>query len=327
MRGIGVFGAWVADMTLGEPRVGHPVRGMGSVLLAGRRWNAEAPASPAARKLAGTALVLGGAWACWWAGRVLAGRSVTCSAGRSRANEASLPGKLAGALSHVRVGLALSWVVSLRELLSAGRRVRVALERGDLGRARASLARDLVSRDTADLDSEEVAGAAIQSLAENLNDAFVAPLFWTLVAGPGAGYAYRWVNTADAVLGYRTAELEDFGWAAARSDDVFGWIPARLTAAAIVLAAPLVGGSRAGAVEAMRSSAHVTPSPNGGWPMSAVAGALDVRLEKKGVYVLYAGGAPPSATSLAAAERLVELAGVAIVALAVGSGSAIGRQR
>ncbi|MEX2465304.1 MAG: adenosylcobinamide-phosphate synthase CbiB [Gemmatimonadota bacterium] len=307
VRAAEVLAAGVADAVLGEPRVAHPVRGMGSALLAGRRWNAEADRSPRSRKLAGTALVLGGACLSWWSGRVLAGRARP------------------GAAAILRRGIAVSWVISLRELLAAGRRVRRALEAGDLEGARASLARDLVSRNTRDLTADEVAGAAIQSLAENLNDAFVAPLFWGSVAGPGAAYAYRWVNTADAVLGYRTAELEDFGWAAARSDDVLGWIPARLTAAALILAAPTAGGSSHGALRALRASAHVTPSPNGGWPMAAAAGALDVRLEKRGAYVLNPAGLPPTAERLEAAERLIARAGGMAVALAIGLDLSFGR--
>lgn len=296
----------VADALLGEPRVGHPVRGMGSALLVGRRWNRSTTVPPLGRKLVGTALVLGGACASWWAGRVLAGRPREAGASASR------PG------AALRTGVVLSLVVSLRELSAAGARVRHALEEGDLGRARASLARDLVSRDTRGLTSDEIAAAAIQSLSENLNDGFVAPLFWALAGGPGAAYAYRWVNTADAVLGYRTPELEDFGWAAARSDDVLGWIPARLTAAAVVLAAPVVGASASGGLRAIRSSAHRTPSPNGGWPMSAAAGALDVRLEKSGAYVLHPDGATPGVENLRVAERLIARAGAVAVALAVG---------
>lgn len=300
MRGVEVFAAGMADAILGDPRVAHPVRGMGSALLVGRRWNSESDMAPWARRVAGTALVLGGACVSWWCGRALAGRSRP------------------GAAATLRSAVALSWVISLRELLAAGRRVRGSLEEGDLDGARALLARDLVSRDTRDLTAEEVAGAAVQSLAENLNDAFVAPLFWALAAGPGGAYAYRWVNTADAVLGYRTAELEDFGWGAARSDDVLGWIPARVTAAALALAAPTVGGSFGSALRAVRSSAHLTASPNGGWPMAAAAGALDVRLEKRGEYALNPGGLPPTAERLEAAERLIAFAGGMAVALAIG---------
>lgn len=288
--------AWGADRLLGEPPIGHPVGGMGAILVRARRWNAGASLSEAGRRGAGALLLAAGVWSSWCVGRRLA-----------------RPG------NPLRAGLAISSVISLNELVAAGRRVRIHLEQGDLGAARASLGRNLVSRDTSELTESEVAGATVQSLAENLNDAFVAPLFWAAVGDGGAAWAYRFVNTADAVLGYRTPELASFGWASARADDLLGWIPARLTAASIVLAAPLVGASAGNAVRAARASAGRTPSPNGGWPMAAAAGALDVRLEKRGAYVLNDRGYDPAVGTVRRAERLIEVAGALTVA-AVGLG-------
>lgn len=262
----------------------------------GKGWNARAAASAPARTWSGACLVAAGGCGSWFVGERLA----------------KSPRR------YLRGAVALSWVISLRELVAAGRRVRAALEAGDLQGARASLGKDLVSRDTSALAAGEVVGAAVQSLAENLNDAFVAPLFWALIGGPGAAYAYRFVNTADAVLGYRTPELHHFGWAAARTDDLLGWLPARLAAAGIVMAAPLTSASAAGAIRAIRSSAGATPSPNGGWPMAAAAGALDVRLEKRGAYVLHPRGREPRVADLRRAEGLVLSAAAVTVGLMVG---------
>lgn len=295
VNGLALATAWAMDRLFGEPPVGHPVRGMGSVLIRAKQWNARTPRSESGRRVAGALLLVGGTWGSWCVGRRL-----------------TPDGK------PLQAGLAISAVVSLKELLAAGRRVRRHLERGDLPSARASLGRDLVGRDTSDLSESEVAGAAVQSLAENLNDAFVAPLFWSAVTGGGAAWAYRFVNTADAVLGYRTPELASFGWASARADDLLGWLPARLSAASIVLAAPLVGASAETAVRAVRTSAGATPSPNGGWPMAAAAGALGVRLEKRGTYVLHLRGSAPGADTVLRAERLIEAAGVVAVGILVG---------
>lgn len=295
MNGVVLATAWAVDRLFGEPPVGHPVRGMGSVLIRAKRWNAGASLSESGRRVAGALLLAGGAWGSWRVGR-----------------------RLAPADKPLQAGLAISATLSLNELLAAGRRVRRHLERGDLASARASLGRDLVGRDTSELTESEVAGAAVQSLAENLNDAFVAPLLWATVAGGGAAWAYRFVNTADAVLGYRTPELASFGWASARADDLLGWLPARLSAASIVLAAPLVGASAEIAVRALRTSAGATPSPNGGWPMAAAAGALGVCLEKRGAYVLHGSGSPPGADTVRRAERLIEAAGVVAVGILAG---------
>jgi adenosylcobinamide-phosphate synthase len=151
----------------------------------------------------------------------------------------------------------------------------------------------LVSRDTAELSADEVRESAIESLAENLNDSVVAPIFWFVLFGlPGAA-VYRFANTADAMWGYRgTRHGQCWEWAgkwAARADDVLSWLPARLTALLIVT---VTRGVRFGA---LRTEARSTPSPNSGWPMAAMATALGIRLGKPGVYTLNAAGRVPEA--------------------------------
>jgi adenosylcobinamide-phosphate synthase len=205
-------------------------------------------------------------------------------------------------------GLALKPALALKALLEAGAVVERALRRGDVPGARRLLAEHLVSRDTAALSAADVAGAAISSLAENLNDSVIAPLMAFRVGGLAGAYAYRAINTADAMLGYRTPELEWFGKTAARLDDVASWVPARVSA--LLIAA--VGG---GGFDTAVADAGRTPSPNGGWPMAAMAGALGVVLRKPGVYALNVGGREPEAGDIARARRIV--AGAAAVAAGV----------
>jgi len=167
---------------------------------------------------------------------------------------------------------------------------------------RQQLAR-LVSRDTSQLSPAAVREAAIETLAENLNDSVVAPLFWFAVAGlPGAAL-YRYANTADAMWGYR-GRWEWAGKCAARVDDALSWLPARLTALLLCLAAWQWPGWRP-----LRGQAQRTPSPNGGWPMGAMALLLGCQLGKPGVYALNAGapapGAPEHALALQWAGRAV----------------------
>ena len=154
--------------------------------------------------------------------------------------------------------VALKSTLALRGLAAAGRDVAGALQRGDLAAARTSVGRHLVSRPTATLRVEQVAAGAIESVAENLTDSFVAPLLFYLVFGLPGAFAYRALNTADSMLGYREGALEYFGKLAARLDDVANLVPARLSALALVVAA----GRRAPeacAVMLARSSAHVQP--------------------------------------------------------------------
>jgi adenosylcobinamide-phosphate synthase len=172
--------------------------------------------------------------------------------------------------------------------------VAADLERGDLPAARAGAGRHLVSRPTDRLGAPHVASAAVESVAENLTDSVVGPLAVYAVLGlPGAA-AYRAVNTADAMIGYRTGALEHFGKVAARLDDALNLVPARIAALALVAAAAGVG-SPARAVAAAWRDAGRTASPNAGCTMAAMAGALGVTLEKPGHYRLGAGPLPGAA--------------------------------
>ena len=134
---------------------------------------------------------------------------------------------------------------------------------------------------------EEISGCVIESAAENLTDSVVSPLYWFLLAGlPGAWFC-RTVNTCDAMIGYRKDDYEWGGKAAARLDDVVHWLPARLTAFYLCLAAGLYRRTSGRAAwAALKEDRMKTASPNAGWPMSAAAGALGIRLEKRGHYLL-----------------------------------------
>lgn len=197
-------------------------------------------------------------------------------------------------------GALLKPLLARKALFDAVAEVGAALERDDLQEARRLLAWHLVSRDTSNLSAAEVAGAAIESLAENLSDSVVAPLLAYRVGGLPLAAAYRFSNTADAMWGYRTPELEWAGKAAARADDLLNLAPARLTA----LCALAASGGRGWRVWAR--DRRNTTSPNAGHPMSAFAGALGVRLDKRGVYVLNAGGREPTAADIWEALRLAQ---------------------
>lgn len=223
----------------------------------------------------------------------------------------------------------LKATLSIDALFAAVLLVRGHLVAADLPGARQQVARHLVSRDTGDLDAPAIASAAIESLAENLTDAVAAPIAFyvagVLLHGTGLGlalaWAYRAVNTADAMIGYRRDELLYLGRAAARTDDALNYVPARLAAAAIVGAAWWAGESAAGAVRAWRRDGGQTESPNAGQTMATMAGALGVTLEKRGHYRLGEGSAPDVAAidrALRVARRAVAIgltaAGVALCA-------------
>ena len=189
-------------------------------------------------------------------------------------------------LAAVGLGLCLKALLAWRMLRTEVLAVEAALAQSlAAGRERLSW---LVSRDVTQLTEAQVRESAIESLAENLNDSVLAPLFWFALAGlPGAAL-YRFANTADAMWGYRIVrggrEWEWAGKWAARADDALNWLPARLTA---LLLWPTGQGA------ALWRNAGLTPSPNGGWPMGAMALGLGVRLGKPGVYTLNATGREP----------------------------------
>jgi adenosylcobinamide-phosphate synthase len=212
-------------------------------------------------------------------------------------------------------GVALKSMLSLRGLARAALAVRDDLARADLGGARATVGRDLVSRPTAGLGPGQVASAAIESVAENLTDAFLAPLFFFVVFGlPGAVF-YRVINTADAMIGYRDGPLLYFGRLAARLDDVLNLVPARLAALLIVAAAIVTGDDSRRALRAMKRDHGLTASPNAGWTMSAMAGALAVTLAKPATYTLGAGPVPSSVDITRAVDLLAVAAALAVPAL------------
>ncbi len=220
-------------------------------------------------------------------------------------------------------GLYFAWAgLALGQLLREGRRAARFLEAGDVEAARAVVA-GLVSRDTSVLDADGLWRALAESVAENANDAFVAPLFWLALAGPAGLWAYKAVSTADSMWGYRTPRYVCLGFFAARADDVLAWLPARLTALAMWLAARLLGFPGNVALGDVHRDAGKSASPNAGWPMAMAAWLCGGGMGGEALYfgvrvrkpVMGPAGAPWNAMRYGHLARLVLLSGgiVAIV--------------
>ncbi len=291
------------DLLMGEPdERWHPVVWMGRI--AGRLERA-APGKGAWRQLAYGALV--------------EALCLTVAAFPAWLAERFLPRGVVGLFT---AALLLKPVFAARALFQHTASVEQELRRGDLVRAREAVGQ-IVSRDVTTLDEAGVAAAAVESLAENASDSVVAPIFYYAIFGLPGAYLYRMANTLDAMLGYR-GRYEYLGKVAARLDDVLNVVPSRLTALATVVASRTAGGSLGGAWRtALRDSAR-TASPNAGWPMAAAAGALGLRLEKVGYYVLNPGGRPPHAGDVARARRVVT---ASLVAALLGILLVSGRQK
>lgn len=288
-----LLGAWGLDLAFGEPRnAWHPVAWLGRLL---------APLGRQVRALAPPAALVSGA--CVW---LLLALGVLLLAALAEAALRALPWWCGVPLLALLLKPAFAWRM-LRDEVAA---VERAFASG-LPAARECVAR-LVSRDVSAFNAPAVRETAIETLAENLNDSLVAPLFWFAVGGlPGAAL-YRLANTMDAMWGYR-GPWEWAGKWSARADDALSWVPARITAGLIMIGAPRADWRR------LPRHARGTPSPNGGWPMAAMALRLGVRLGKPGVYCLNPQAAAPDergvALALAHATRSAWLAvGLAVAA-------------
>ncbi|MYL85133.1 cobalamin biosynthesis protein CobD [Desulfovibrio aerotolerans] len=235
------------DLLLGDPAVWpHPVRAIGWCY---DRLDAFADRMGWRSRLFGTVgvcAVAGGSAVLVWAASLLPVLGPLC------------------ALYFAYAGLALG------SLLAEARRAARFLMAGDLDAAR-TVVGGLVSRETAELDASQLWRALAESVAENANDGFVAPLFWLALTGPAGLWAYKAVSTADSMWGYRTPRHEALGWFGARADDVLAFVPARLTVAGLWLAARLLGQGRGVTLTAIVRDARKSASPNAGWPMAAAA--------------------------------------------------------
>jgi len=194
---------------------------------------------------------------------------------------------LGAALHPWLEGVVALWLaysaLALRSLHQESATVIKALAADDLDGARQALAM-IVGRDTANLDRDDILRACIETVAENSSDGVIAPLFYLLFGGPLLAIAFKAVSTLDSMVGYKDDRYRELGWASARCDDLVNFIPARLTALAIIVAALPLRLNGAGAWQAVRRDARKHTSPNAGYPEAAVAGAVGVQLGGSAVY-------------------------------------------
>lgn len=275
------------DRMLGEPRRFHPIVGFGRIVSAVEKNCNTNPARPWQSLLAGVAALL-------VVTLPILGVAIWMSAA------------LDGLWLILAQAITLWLTISLRGLTEHGQAVADPLQRGDLASAREQVSR-IVSRQASALDEQGIAAAATESMLENGADAVFASLFWLLVAGIPGVVLHRMVNTLDAMWGYRSPRFLYFGRAAARLDDILGWLPARLTALTYTLL-----GNRKLAMQCWQTQAPQWDSPNAGPVMAAGAGALNVRIGGPSPYAdgikqrpVLGGTLPASAASIEAAIGLV----------------------
>lgn len=248
---------YVSDLALGDPEgLFHPVKAMGGLIsFLERRLNRKDN-----RRIKGAITVF-----------IVVGIS---------ASFAYLLIKLAKGL-HPALG-ALAWVylgysaLSVKDLRRHAKTILQKIEQNSIPDARAELSK-IVGRDTRDLDRDRITLAAIESVAEGTNDGIVAPLIYLILGGPVLAIAYKSINTLDSMLGYKNDKYLQFGWFAAKLDDIANFIPARICGF-LIAASSFVWGSLRQSYNVMLRDGKKHPSPNSGISIAAMAGALGIRL-------------------------------------------------
>lgn len=240
--------AWGLDLWLGDPiQLPHPVVGFGRLIAKGERvWN----------KGKGRL----------WKGALMAIILVVATLVVSDCLLGILPGVLHTLVSALLIFYCMAGTTLIREVREVFRAVDRSLEEGRVQVAR------IVGRDTSELSAQEVRTAALETLAENLSDGVIAPLFWYALLGVPGMLAYKMVNTMDSMIGYRNERYKDFGCFAARLDDVANYLPARFTALLMILAS-----RRISLIKFVWKYGNQHASPNSGYPEAALAGILDCR--------------------------------------------------
>ena len=180
------------------------------------------------------------------------------------------------------IGIVVSIIIiytalSIKDLGVESLAVFNALKKGDMDRARMFLSK-IVGRDTANLDEREIIRATVETIAENIVDGIISPLFYAFLGGASLVMTYKAINTLDSMVGYKNKRYINFGWAAAKIDDITNFIPARLSIIFLVLASWISGYNPINTWNITMRDGRKNPSPNSGLPEAAVAGALGVRL-------------------------------------------------
>lgn len=193
---------------------------------------------------------------------------------------------LAGAIAlAVFSAIILKVTVAVRGMDRHARAIMACLENGDLPGARQNLSM-IVRRPTEDLDEQHVLSATVECVSESTVDGITGPIFYYSLLGPAGAFAYRAINTLDSMVAYKDDYYRDIGWMSARLDTLANYVPARITACLMVVSARMLGADWKNSLGILRRDHAKTFSPNAGYPMATMAGALRMRLEKIGHYSL-----------------------------------------
>jgi len=289
-----IFLAVILDFTLGDPKSKyHPTAWIGGLIAKLTPYSKNT--KPIFEKIKGTLLVL---FSCF----IVAGAILLLNLSISLI---SLD-YLSLVISIIFGSILLKTTIAVRGMEKHALRVVECLKVDDLEAARNSLSM-IVKRDTKSLGKNHVISGVIESISENTVDGITGPLFYYAVFGLPGAFVYRTINTIDSMIGYRNYIFKNVGWFGANCDKVLNYLPSRLTGLVMILSAYLLGNNWRQSFQIMIRDGRKTDSPNAGYPMAAVAGALETRFEKINYYSLGDGNTPFSEDHIISAIKIMKL--------------------
>jgi len=215
-------------------------------------------------------------------------------------------------LSIISVGILLKTTIAIKGMENHASKIMNALSKNDLDDARAKLSM-IVKRNTKNLDKQHIISATLESISENIVDGITGPLFYYSIFGLVGAFVYRTVNTADSMIGYKTEIFRNVGWFSANCDKILNFIPSRLTSLVMVLSCIILKEDWRHSLHIMKRDGPKTESPNAGYPMATLAGALGIRFEKIEHYVLGDGNSELSEIHFKSAISIMKMTSILFV--------------
>ena len=215
-------------------------------------------------------------------------------------------------LSVISVGILLKTTIAIKGMENHASKIMNALSKNDLDDARAKLSM-IVKRNTKNLDKQHIISATLESISENIVDGITGPLFYYSIFGLVGAFVYRTVNTADSMMGYKTEIFRNVGWFAANCDKILNFLPSRLTSLVMVLSCIILKKDWRHSIHIMKRDGSKTESPNAGYPMATLAGALGIKFEKMEHYVLGDGNSEISERHFKSAISIMKITSILFV--------------
>ncbi len=225
-----------------------------------------------------------------------------------------IPKILLISLSIIASSVLLKTTIAIKGMEEHASKIMEALSKNNLDDARTKLSM-IVKRNTKNLDRQHVISATLESISENIVDGITGPLFYFSIFGLVGAFCYRTINTIDSMIGYKTEIFRNLGWFGANSDKVLNYLPSRITSLVMILSCIILKGNWRGSIQIMKRDSFKTSSPNAGYPMATMAGALGIRFEKLEHYVIGDGNSEITERHFRIAISIMKITSILFVIL------------